>query len=225
MAGKAARILYVEDDERLHRIVPSLVSQLAFTWTCVASIAAALDRLDAAAPDLVLTDLGLPDGDGDQLIERIVSRRPGLPIVVLTVASTERRVLAAIRAGACGYVLKEDLGARLPSALVEALQGGVPMSPIAARAVIAQVRSSVEAPPRAPTAPVDPASEPALSPREREVVEQLSRGLTYEQVSLVLGVSINTVRAHVRVVYDKLGAASKTEAVMVALQRGLVRPV
>ncbi|APR81581.1 two-component response regulator [Minicystis rosea] len=193
------RILYVEDDERLHRVVPGLVDGLAFSWTCAVSIGEALDRLDAADPDLVLTDLGLPDGEGETLIERIVARRPGLPIVVLTVASTERRVLAAIRAGACGYVLKEDLGKRLPSALVEALSGGVPMSPVAARAVIAQVRGSASAP---PLPRPEPGGKSELSPREREVVEQLGRGLTYEQVAIVLGVSINTVRTHVRTVYE-----------------------
>jgi DNA-binding NarL/FixJ family response regulator len=116
-------------------------------------------------------------------------------------------------------VLKEDLGKRLPSALAEALGGGVPMSPVAARAVLSLVRGAPAPAPRPATS-----GESDLSPREREVVQQLGRGLTYEQVAITLGVSINTVRTHVRTVYEKLGAASKTEAVMLALQRGLVQP-
>jgi DNA-binding NarL/FixJ family response regulator len=220
------RVLYIEDDERLHAIVPRVVEDRGLAWTCAASAAEGLALATELQPDLVLTDLGLPDLDGVDLIEQLVERLPGTPVVVLTVASSEARVVAALAAGACGYVLKEDLGKRLPSALVEVLEGGVPMSPAAARAVLAHVRctagGAVVRPP-SPRAPGPPGAA-VLSPRERDVVEQLGRGLTYEQVATVLGVSINTVRAHVRAVYEKLGATSKTEAVMLALRRGLVHP-
>jgi DNA-binding NarL/FixJ family response regulator len=215
----AARILFVEDDARLRRLVPALVDRPDFAWTCAGSVAEALAIAERIEPALVLTDLGLPDGDGVALIGALSARAPGLPIVVLTVASSEARVLAAIWAGACDYVLKEDLGTRLAAALADALAGGVPMSPAAARAVLAEARRAPVT--RAVPTPEAPLTQ-GLTARERQVVEQLGRGLTYEQVAMVLGVSINTVRSHVRVVYEKLGVASKTQAVLLALQRGLI---
>ena len=245
--GHPLRLLFIEDDTRLHKMVSALATDLPFTWTCCATGGEALACFSEHTPDLVLTDLGLPDIDGVDLIEEMVGREPGLPVVVLSVASAESRVLAAITAGASGYIVKDDLG-RLPSALLEALGGGVPMSRAAARAVLARLRGEVrgdlrgrersaaelilsgghraDARATAPSGAVQ-GQAPAetggpLTPREREVVEQLGRGLTYDQVASVLGVSINTVRAHVRIVYEKLGAASKTEAVMLALRRGLV---
>jgi DNA-binding NarL/FixJ family response regulator len=223
VSDQILRILYVEDDERLHSLVPDLVNDSGFEWDCASTAEDALARFETEDHDLVLVDLGLPDLDGVELIERMVTRRPGLPVVVLTVASTEATIVEAMAAGACGYVLKEDMGKRLPAALVDVMQGGVPMSPVAARAILAALKNTVRAPKAASPRTADVPEARELSRREREVVEQLSRGLSYEQVGLVLDVSINTVRVHVRSAYEKLGAASKTEAVMLALARGLVR--
>lgn len=216
------RLLFVEDDVRLHELVPRLTEGTSLLWQCAGTAARAMDIFEHQDVDLALVDLGLPDLDGITLIERMVARKPGVPVVVLTVTSTEARVVAAMNAGASGYVLKEDMGSRLPAALLDVLQGGVPMSPAAARAVLAQLRrSSATAQSTAESLLVPGEEIRPLTARETEVVEQLGRGLSYHQVSLVLGISINTVRVHVRSAYEKLGAASKTEAVVIALARGL----
>lgn len=181
-----------------------------FEPTIAGTVAEARDALAGVRPDLVICDLGLPDGDGVDLIAEIVRQRPELPVLVLTVASSEARILAALRVGACGYLLKEDLGSRLVTAIGEALAGGVPMSRAVARVVLSQVRGRG-------------APGPALTPRELSIVEMLSRGHSYEDVATGLGISVNTVRSHVRSLYDKLEVSSKTEAVMEALRRGFIR--
>jgi len=214
------RILYVEDDLRMHRLVPALTRPSSFVWICVATASEAVRAFQSEQPQLVLVDLGLPDRDGVDLIEELAGSAPGLPILVLSIASTEARIMAALRAGACGYLLKEDLGVRLPDALREALSGGVPLSRAVARTLLGNVRKQ-EGGARLASTPA-PAPSEQLSSREREVVEQLSYGLTYEEVARELGMSINTVRTHVRAIYDKLGVGSKTEAVLLALERGLL---
>ena len=208
----ARRVLVVEDDRRLWDPISSLMSGRGIEVTCVKSSRAALSRLDEVGPDVIVVDLGLPDLDGVELIGLLRARRPTVPIVVLTVASSEARIMAALRAGACGYLLKSDIG-RLAVAIGEAFDGGAPLSPAVAQLVLAQIRA-----PRAPP----PAPETTLTPREREVIEHIARGLTYEDVAGCLGVTVNTIRTHVRGIYDKLDASTKAEAVMAALRRGIL---
>lgn len=119
--------------------------------------------------------------------------------------------MGALRTGACGYLLKEDLASRLPVALKEMLAGGMPISPAAAAYVLERFRQ--EAPTRLSPPPTN---------REREPLNLLARGLTYAQIAQAQGVSINTVRTHVSSAYGKLQAANMAEAVMLALQEGWI---
>jgi DNA-binding NarL/FixJ family response regulator len=182
----------------------------------VCSGAEAMAQLSKVAPQVALVDLGLPDISGVELIRRIAAACPNLPIVVLTVCTEDAQILEAFRAGARGYLFKEDLGRDLVPALDEALAGGAPMSRPVARLVLEQLREAeVTERPSAPPLP-------ALTDRERQVVEQLARGLSYELVGTVLGISTNTVRTYIRTIYEKLCVCSRTEAVVVALRLGLV---
>jgi DNA-binding NarL/FixJ family response regulator len=207
------RVLVVEDDRRLRALIPGLMGGHGLVVTCVGSARDALASLDAVDPDVVVVDLGLPDMDGVDLIEILRARRPATPVVVLTIASSEARIMAALRKGACGYLFKEDLGRRLAPAIADAFDGGAPMSPAVAQLVLAQVRA-----PRA----LRPSSDATLTPREQEVIEHIARGLTYDEVAVSLGVTVNTVRTHIRVLYGKLDVTTKTEAVMAALRLGLL---
>jgi DNA-binding NarL/FixJ family response regulator len=209
-------LLVVEDDPRLRDLLGSVLCPPGWRPVLTGTGAEALQRLAAGcAPAVAVVDLGLPDMDGVQLIQRLAETRPSLPIVVLTVCTEERRILEAIRAGARGYLFKEDLGRGLAAALDEALAGGAPMSRAVARLVLQQVR-------RDPEPPASAADRPVLTDRERQVVEQLARGLTYDQVGSVLDISANTVRSYVRAIYEKLCVCSKTEAVLAALRLGLI---
>lgn len=209
--------LLVEDDPELCRLIGSVLRPPGWLPVITVSGAEALAQLDAGVePSVVVVDLGLPDMDGVTLIQRMTTLRPGLPILVLTVCVDERRILEALRAGARGYLFKEDLSRGLGTALGEVLAGGAPMSRAVARLVLDQLRPQQE---REPGVAPSPA---ALTKQECRVLEEFARGLSYEQVAGILDISANTVRTYVRLIYDKLCVCSKTEAVLVALRLGLI---
>jgi DNA-binding NarL/FixJ family response regulator len=216
------RLLVIEDDERLLRLLGTSLCPAGWQPVLAATGAAALAHLRAETlPEAALVDLGLPDVDGVSLVRQLTAAHPTLPLVILTVCTDERRILEAFRAGACGYLFKEDLASTLAPALDEAVAGGAPMSRAVARLLLAQVRGDGRA--DAAVVPGDP--RPDLTSRERQVIEQLARGLSYDDVAQVLEISPNTVRTHVRAIYEKLAVSSKTEAVLMALRLGLVSNV
>jgi DNA-binding NarL/FixJ family response regulator len=210
-------VLFVEDDARYQRSIAALFPSSELQLTFASSGREALRLLSSVEADVCVVDLGLPDMMGDELIRQISRLRPALPIVVLSVVSSEAKIIGALRAGAAGYLLKEDAARLLPRAIDEARLGGAPMSASVAKLVLSELRASSSQ--QAPAS----AEERPLTRREIEVVEHLARGLSYENVATALGISANTVRAHIRSIYDKLVVASKTEAVMVALRLGLLQ--
>ncbi len=212
-------VLFVEDDARYQRSIAALLPPSELEVTFASSGKEALRLLPSVKPDVCVVDLGLPDMAGDELIRELTLLRPGLPIVVLSIASSEAKIIGALRAGAAGYLLKEDAARLLTRAIDEALLGGAPMSASVAQMVLSELRAV-----GSPKAPVAGAGdERPLTRREVEIVEYLARGLSYENVGTALGISANTVRAHIRSIYDKLVVASKTEAVMAALRLGLLQ--
>src|SRR5690349_21312402 len=212
------RLLVVEDDARLGAALGQVLNACSFDAELVTTGAAAERAIERADFDVALVDLGLPDVDGVEVIQRMRARRPEMPILVITVVSLEERILAALRAGACGYLYKEDLGTRLVAAIDEALAGGAPMSRDVARKLVEHVRredvANVADDPRAAS----------LTDRERAVLEAFARGERYEDVANTLGMSVNTVRSHVRSIYEKLDVTSKTEAVVLGQRLGLLPP-
>ncbi len=195
------QLLSVDDDPRFHQTVSSVLAQPEFACRFVSKGQEALTCLEQESVDAVLLELGLPDRDGVDLIRDISSRWPDMPILVLTGDTTDSRILAAIRAGAQGYLLKHELEKRLPTAVEEILAGGSPLSATAARVVVRCMRE-----------PHQKVAEARLSKRERAVLDWLSRGLTYEEAGRALGISVNTVRTHVRRLYSKLDVNTKVEA-------------
>jgi DNA-binding NarL/FixJ family response regulator len=197
------QVLSVDDDLRLHQLVSSVLRHPGYECRFVSRGREAVACLEQQAVDAILMELGLPDGDGIDLIRKIVSRWPKVPILVLTGDTADTRILAAIRAGAQGYLLKHELEARLPVAVEEILAGGSPLSACAARVMVQCVRE-----------PHRKAEDACLSKREHSVLDCLSRGLTYEEAGRALGISVNTVRTHVRRLYSKLDVNTKVEAAL-----------
>lgn len=214
--GAMDELLLVEDDHRFAQVVATVLAP-RFEVRSTALARVAVEWLTGGLEVAVaVVDLGLPDADGVDLLRALRSLRPALPVIVLTVDDTSQRVLAALDAGAAGYVLKEHVVRELASAADAALAGESWLSPRAASHVVHARRA----------APLTEASDTApvlLTNVERRVLDELARGLSYAQIGLVLDISVNTVRSRIRTLFDKLGAASSTEAVALAAQRGLLR--
>jgi DNA-binding NarL/FixJ family response regulator len=169
--------------------------------------------LAAEAPAILVTDLGLPDGHGLELIREARARSPAPEILVISVFCDEDHVLAAITAGAGGYLLKDALPQDIVGAVQEVLRGNSPLSPAIARLVLRQLRTPNPAGPEAPR----------LTPREVDILHAIAKGLTYQEVAASLGLSSATVPNYVKSIYRKLQVTSRGEAVYEALQQRLIR--
>ncbi len=177
-----------------------------------ASMEEALARIEQEPPQVVLLDLGLPGMSGIEGVRQLKARLPAVQILVLTVYADDDHVFEAICAGASGYLLKDTPPARLLDSIRELQEGGAPMSPEIARKVVSTFRRI--APPRD--------GPEQLSPRELETLKLLTEGHSYKTAAVALGVSVDTVRFHVRNIYEKLHVHSKSEAVVKALRSGLL---
>lgn len=209
------RIALVEDSRRTREGLAALIAgtpglELGGQWS---SMEQALAGIGAAVPDVLLTDIGLPGMSGIDGVQRLRERFPNLRMLILSVHGDDDHVFEAICAGACGYLLKDTPPHQLLDALVQAHGGGAPMSPSIARRVLTMFQRF--APPRG--------VEHDLTDRELDVLKELSDGLGYKQIAAALGMSLDTVRFHLRNIYGKLHVHSKSEAVMAALRRGIVR--
>lgn len=210
--SRPRRILLVEDDAEYVEALQLVLDPALEIVIC----RCAADTETVRGPfDIACVDLGLPDGDGVDVVRQLSQDNPDLPIIVVTVQRSDRRILGAIRAGARGYLLKEHVGERLETAIEEALAGGAPMSPDIARRMLALVASL-------PGLDARVRPEPQLTQRELSVVRSFSEGLSYEQAAATLGISVNTLRTHVRNVYEKLAVGTRMEAVLAALELGLL---
>ena len=178
-----------------------------------ASMEEALEKIPNNLPDLVLSDIGLPGIDGISGITILKERYPELLILMLTVYDDNERIFDALCAGACGYLLKKTPWEKVVEALKEAIEGGSPMSPEVARRVINLFRE------------IKPPKEASyeLTPHEVRLLRMLVEGHSYKTAAAELHVSVNTIKFHLRHIYDKLQVHTKSEAVAKALRHGLTR--
>jgi DNA-binding NarL/FixJ family response regulator len=177
------------------------------------SMEAALEGLTSARPDVLLLDIELPGMSGIDGVRELRSRAPEVQVLMLTVFGDDDRVFEAICNGASGYLLKDTPPARLLDAIRELAAGGAPMSPEIARKVVTMFQRV--APPR--ETPGD------LSPRETQILRLLADGHSYKTAAAELNISPDTVRFHIRHIYEKLHVHSKSEAVLKAFRTGLLR--
>src|SRR5262245_13019959 len=201
------RVAIVEDDDRLRDEFARLVDS-AGDMTCVnasPTAEAALAALPAAAPDVVLMDVNLPGLSGIECTRRLKAARPDTQIVMLTSFESTDTIFEALASGATGYVLKRATGLAIVEAVREVHAGGSPMSPAIARKVVSFFGKRVDP---APAPEID-----RLSDRERAVLVALAEGQQYKEIADTLGISIDTVRNHIKRTYEKLQVNTRLDAV------------
>jgi DNA-binding NarL/FixJ family response regulator len=211
------KVLVVEDNPNFEALIGDAILQLAIPHEAVASRtgAQALRHLEDAGArfELVLVDLGLPDMSGVEVIRAAHSRFPDIPIMVISVIAAEEAVLAAIRAGARGYILKGDSQSAMAAAVRDVLAGNYPISPSLARSLFKLAGAP---------ATTDGRNEFNLSPREIETLRHIARGHTYEEVAELMKVALSTVQSNIRNLYRKLDAHSQLQAVSKARDAGII---
>ena len=222
------QVLIVEDDPQTLAFFTAAVSRcerlvLAAGVNTLAQATAWLDD-PSHKVDVLLTDLGLPDGSGLDAIRREMARNPACEVLVISMFGDEENVLASIEAGALGYIHKDSTPQDIAQTILDMKDGGSPISPMIARRVLAKYRGfRDESRPAAQPAPGTPSGRP-LSPREQEVLELIARGFSYADIARLKAVSVHTVQSHIKNLYGKLAVSSKSEAVYEATQMGLLRP-
>ena len=213
--SSVVKVAIIEDVREIREGLGRLVgSTPGFRCTGIyASMEEALEKIPHNLPDLVLSDIGLPGMDGINGIRLLKDRYPDLNILMLTVYDDNERIFDALCAGACGYLLKKTPWPRLVEALKEAVEGGSPMSPEVARRVITVFRE-IKPPKQA---------DHELTPHETRLLRMLVEGHSYKTAAAQLNVSVNTIKFHLRHIYEKLQVHTKSEAVAKALRHGLTR--
>jgi DNA-binding NarL/FixJ family response regulator len=229
-------VLIVEDDPLMREFFAASVvrnAQLSLL-AGVGSVAEALVCLDHPSQrvDVLLTDLGLPDGSGLDVIRHARLRHPECEALVISMFGDEDNVMASIEAGALGYIHKDTTPEDVAQTILDMKAGASPISPMIARRVLAKYRALQV--PAAPVTsvpdsgwgdlhPVAPMEEKVqLSNREQEVLELIARGFSYAEIARLKAVSVHTVQTHIKNLYSKLAVHSKSEAVYEATRMGLL---
>ena len=165
---------------------------------------------------LALVDLGLPDGSGIELIRQLKVTEPETKCVVVTIYDDDAYLFEALSAGASGYILKDENPPFIVNILKRVLTDEPPLSPAIARRLLSHFHAPAPEPPAESTKGAD------LTPRERETLTLISRGLTVAETAQQLGLSPQTVAGYVKIIYQKLHVSNRVEAAREAIRRGLV---
>ena len=208
---RPARVLLVED----HDLYAQTLKLLLDSNDRIEVVARAADGAEgvrlalAFRPDVVLMDLSMPVLDGVEATRRIVSAHDGaVRVVVLTSFSAREEIMAALDAGASGYLLKDAEPAELLAGVRAAARGDAPLAPQAAREVL--------------SARAEERTQPERSERETEVLQLVARGLPNKRIALELRISEKTVKAHLTQIFQRIGVTDRTQAALWAKERGLV---
>lgn len=236
-------VVLVEDNELLRTQFSSYVEASSDfeLLASVGTVSEAIAAINAVAPDVVLTDLGLPDGNGHDVIRHAMATRADCMVLVVSAFGDEWNVVSSIEAGAIGYVLKDATGDAFLSAVRDVAAGGAPISAAIARHVLSRLR--LAAAPALPTPDTPTAHETAsasetseaemsvaealkvgLTERELEVLSLTAKGYNFPEIGRLLGVSTETIKTHIKRVYHKLAVHTKNEAVFEAQRLGLILP-
>lgn len=208
------RVVVFDDNDTLRDSIAMLLAETK-DLELAGSYAHCLDvveNLRETQPDVVIMDIDMPGMNGIEGVKLIRRNCPAVQILMFTVFDDEEKVFAAIKSGAAGYILKNAEPAQLVQAIVEVYNGGAPMTPGIARKVLQQFQAILP----------EEKTDYHLSNREKEVLALLVSGFSYKMISVKLNISYDTVRAHMKKIYEKLHVASMTEAVAKAINQNLL---
>lgn len=211
---KAIQISIIEDVEE-YRTALQIMLNSTPGFECTQTYSngeAAVRDIPKHQPDIVLVDINLPRMSGIQVMERLKKEFPKIQFMVLTVFEDDEKIFNALSAGASGYLLKSTPTNKIMEAIRELHDGGSPMSTSIARKVVASFRM--------PTNEFANPYEQLLTLREKEVLEMLSQGKLYRQISEELFITMQTVKSHCHNIYEKLHVTTKTEAINKVYPRG-----
>jgi len=206
-------VLIYEDNHLLRESVGNMIRSndtlnLSGAYENVLNVEA---QVKSFKPQFILMDIDMPGMSGIEAVRKIRMFNATVPIVMLTVFDDNTHVFEALRAGASGYLLKKHISTKLFDSINEVLDGGAPMSPSIARMVLASMQQKT------------PVENPyQLTVREKEILTSLSKGNSYKLIASAFEISIDTVRTHIKKIYEKLHVHSQTEAVSKAINEKLV---
>lgn len=208
-------VLLFEDNDQLR---DSLVSLLELTQQYEVQAARpdcseVKELVEAFCPDVVLMDIDMPGMNGIEAVKQIREVNETVQIIMLTVFDDNNHVYDALSAGANGYLLKKYISEKLIHSIQEVLAGGAPMSPSIARMIISNMQQTAG----------KPLKDYQLTNREKEILQSLSAGNSFKMIASELSLSLDTVRTHIKHIYDKLHVHSQAEAISKAIHERLVR--
>lgn len=210
--NQPTRLVIVEDNPIVRENLRILLDG-EITFNVVGAFSNAEDllkNLDALKPEMLLSDLGLPGMPGIDLIREVKNRIPEIDIMAHTINEERSSVFAALKAGATGYIIKGATPRELVEALFTLRQGGAPMSPKIARAVVREFQETTHD------------NDFLLSAKEKDVLQGIQEGLSYKEIGTKLNISPHTVHSHIKKIYEKLQAKDKQDALIKARKRGLI---
>jgi DNA-binding NarL/FixJ family response regulator len=211
MADSQITVVIVEDDKEMRDGLESIV-QWHPGLACIATYSSAeeaLNNLQDNIPDIVLMDIHLPGVSGIECVKKLKPHLTTTQFMMCTVYEDNENVFDSLCAGASGYLLKNSPPSKITDSIVDLYQGGSPMSPTIARKVIQKFQPSAGS----------NAEMESLTPREKELLDLLSKGYRYKEIAEKLFISFETVRTHIHNIYEKLHVQSRTEALNKAFPR------
>lgn len=209
----ANHVLIYEDNPRLRESIVSML-ELSDDFLVLGAFSDCenvVEQVKTLNPDVILMDIDMPKMNGIEAVKCIRKFNTQVQILMITIFDDNHHVFEAIYSGANGYLLKKFISTKLLGAMEECLQGGAPMSPSIARMVIGKLQS-----------PNPAKKEYDLTDRETETLRSLSQGNSYKMIATELGISIDTVRTHIKRIYEKLHVHSQTEAVIKAIRENIL---
>ena len=209
------KVLIVEDNTNLRLALKTLLS-LSGDFICIGDY----DRPDPSVtftivPDVILMDIDLPGENGIAYTRRIKAAYPQVNILMLTIVEREDKIIEAICAGASGYILKSAMPENILEHIRVLHKGGSPLTPSIARVIFGNIQRASQ---------IDKNEDIGLTARELEILDALVRGLTYKKIAQQHFIAVDTVRSHIRGIYDKLNVHSRSEAIFKALNDKLIQP-